>query len=344
MRCATRSFGLGFAMLALVRPGLCGFGACSASAQVAEPATPVTQDAEGVSHLEIATSPLLSLHMLCRAGAAGAEVPECVRPAVEAIRAVGDEMQWGVTDGLFATAERLDAAREVLAAMSTRFPAGVGERVVAYVDALAAAEPAFRESIWPKHERQIEAARVGLEDALDAHGSSVIARACELLGMADPCKAIPVYLVVTAPSPGGFTALSRRSGAVCVVSVDAHEGSTLVEATLHEAIHALDTHTRQQQPPTVLQVLRKALADAGVSATDARMRDVVHTVIFAAAADVTREVVDPKHVAYGEAGGYYAKVPEAKAAVLPAWERYAAARIDRDEFVKEIVAGVTTAR
>lgn len=52
---------------------------------------------------------------------------------------------------------------------------------------------------------------------------------------------------------------------------------------------------------------------------------------------MTREVVDPKHVAYGETGGYYAKVPRATEAVLPAWGRYAAGEIDASETIAEIV-------
>lgn len=312
----------------------CPFDARAQDAQLAVPKASVHAAA---SHIEIMTSPLLSMHMLVRAGAAGAETPACVAPAVEAMRATGDEVQWAVTDALFATAESPAAARDVLAAMAGRFREDVGPKVLAYADALAEVEPVFRAEVWPSHEARIKEERAGLDSALAAHGPSCMARICELLGMTDPGKAIPVFLVVDAPSPGGFTGLSRRHGAVCIVSMDAHQGSALVEATLHEAIHALDSHTRQQEPPTVLQALRKALADAGVAATDARMRDVPHTLIFAAAAEVTREVVDPKHVAYGETGGYYAKVPRATEAVLPAWERYVAGEIDAAEMVAEVV-------
>lgn len=311
-----------------------------ARAQDGQPVSPLASDRVVASTIDIQTSELLSLHMLVRAGAAGADVPECVRPAVEAMKAAGDEVQWAVTDALFATAKSPEAAREVLAAMVGRFREDVGPKVLAYVDALAQVEPAFRGEVWPGHEARIAEARAGLEAALGAHGPSCIARLCELLGMTDPGKAIPVYLVVDAPAPGGFTALSRQHGALCIVSIDAHQGSTLVEAVLHEAIHALDTHTRQQQPPTVLQLLRKALADAGIAPTDARMRDVAHTLIFAAAAHVTRTSVDASHVAYGEAGGYYAKVPEAAAVVLPAWGRYVAGETDAAGMVAEIVGSV----
>ncbi len=308
-----------------------------ARAQDGQPVSPLASDRVVASTIDIQTSGLLSLHMLVRAGAAGADVPACVSPAVEAMRLTGDEVQWAVTDALFATAESSGAAREVLEAMAGRFREDVGSKVLAYADALATVEPAFRAEVWPGHEARITEARAGLEAALDAHGPSCIARICAYLGITDPGKAIPVYLVVDAPAPGGFTALSRQHGALCIVSIDAHQGSTLVEASLHEAIHALDSHTRQQEPPTVLQAVRKALADAGVAATDARMRDVPHTLIFAAAAEVTRDVVDPTHVAYGETGGYYAKVPRATEAVLPAWERYVAGEIDAAEMVAEIV-------
>lgn len=336
MQSAARSGGLGLVLL-LTLAGV----PFDAGAQDAQPTAPVAPIPAPASRIQIATSPLLSLHMLVRAGAAGADVPACVVPAVEAMKAAGDGVQWGVTDALFATAEDLSKAREVLAAMAGRFREDVGPKVLAYVDALATVEPVFEEQVWPDHESRINRARIGLETALDAHGPSCIARICELLGMSDPGKAIPVFLVAASPSPGGFTALSRQHGALCIVSIDAHEGSTLVEATLHEAIHALDTHTRQQQPPTILQLLRTALADAGVGPSDLAMRDVPHTLIFAAAAEVTRTSVDPAHVAYGEAGGYYAKVPEARDAVLPAWRRYMAQEIDAKEMVAEVVRVAT---
>lgn len=311
-----------------------------ARAQDARPEEPVARVQAAASHIEIKASPLLSLHMLVRAGAAGAEVPECVGPAVEAMKATGDDVQWAVMDALFATAESAAAARDVLAAMAGRFREDAGPKVLAYADAIERVGPRFDAEVWPGHEERIQAARSGLEAALTAHGPSCIERLCELLGMTDPGKAIPAFLVVDAPAPGGFTGLSRQHGALCIVSIDAHQGSALVEATLHEAIHALDAHTRQQEPPTVLQALRKALADAGVAATDARMRDVPHTLIFAAAAEVTRTSVDASHVAYGQTGGYYAKVPEAAEAVLPAWQRYVAGEIDAAGLVAEIVRRV----
>ena len=312
-----------------------------ARAQDARPQEPVARAQAAASHIEIKASPLLSLHMLVRAGAAGAVVPECVRPAVEAMRATGDDVQWAVMDALFATAESAATARDVLAAMAGRFREDAGPKVLAYADALEQVGPAFDAEVWPGHEARIQAARSGLEAALTAHGPTCIARLCELLGMTDPGKAIPAFLVVDAPAPGGFTGLSRQHGALCIVSIDMHQGSALVEAVLHEAIHALDAHTRQQELPTVLQALRKAMTDAGVAATDARMRDVPHTLIFAAAAEVTRTSVDASHIAYGQTGGFYAKVPEAAEAVLPVWQRYVAAEIETAEMVAEIVQSAT---
>lgn len=290
----------------------------------------------GESRIEIRSSPLLSLHMLARAGVAGAEVPECVRAAVEEMRATGNAMPWGATDGLFATANDVAAVRDALVAMSARLPGSAGEHVVAYVDALEEAQPVFIADVWPDHETRIKDAQVALDAALDAHGPACMAQLCRLLGIADPGAVIPAYLVADAPSPGGFTALTRAHGPVCIVSIDSHRGSTLVEATLHEAIHALDARTREQQPPTVLQALRTALTQAGISSTDTRMRDLPHTLVFAAAAETTRREVDPNHVDYAETGGYYAKLPEARTIVLPAWQKYIAGEIDAAELVSAI--------
>lgn len=317
-----------------------------ALAQDASPtgADHVAPDAASVaSHIELHTNPLLSLHMLARAGAAGAEVPESIRPAVDAMLDGGATVPWAITDGAFAATESVERVREVMEGMSGRLSTEAGALIMAYLDALAAAEPTFRADLWPEHARLINESRPGLGAALDAHGPSCVARTCELLAMTDPGKTIPVFLVAAAPSPGGFTALSRAHGAVCIVSTESHQGSALTEATLHEAIHALDTHTRQQQPPSVLNDLRNALADAGVAPTDPLMRDVPHTLIFAVAAHVTRTSVDASHIPYGQTGGYYAKVPEARDAVLPAFTRYVAGEINSAALVAEIVKNATKA-
>lgn len=312
-------------------------GSASPAHAQEKPSQPAEQPASvGASRIEVHTSPLLSLHMLARAGAAGAEVPECARAAVEAMRATGNAMPWGATDGLFATADDLASIRDALVAMSARLPGSAGEHVVAYVDALEESQPAFIADVWPDQEARIEESRVALDAALDAHGPACMEQLCRLLGIADPGAAIPVYLIADAPSPGGFTALTRAHGPVCIVSIDSHRGSTLVEATLHEAIHALDARTREQEPPTVLQSLRTALTQAGIGATDTRMRDLPHTLVFAAAAETTRRDVDPNHVDYADTGGYYAKFPEARAIVLPSWQKYIAGEIDAAGLVSAI--------
>lgn len=326
---------------------LLGSGALAQNVPSVSPNEPTKDPSELPNHaltasrIDIRSNPLLSLHMLARAGVTGEDVPESIRPAVEALKVPMTDWEWVTTDGLFASAEGPEQAWEVLRGPAGRSRGGDGPKVHAYIGTLELLEPTFMTGIWPAHEQRIDSVRAEIERSLNVHGPSCIARICELLGITDPAKPIPVYLVCASPPPGGFTALSPQFGAVCIVSIDAHQGSALVEATLHEAIHALDSHTRQQEPPTVLQALRKALAEAGVGATDARMRDVPHTLIFAVAAHVTRTSVDASHVAYGETGGYYAKVADAREAVLPAFQRYVAGEIDSATLVAEIVARET---
>mgnify|MGYP001454059814 CR=1 FL=1 len=311
----------------------------------AEPAANQPAVAAPASHIEIHTNPLLSLHMMARAGAAGVEVPATVWPASQAMTAAGPDMRWEVFDAHFATTTSAEGSRELLIAMAPRLGerAGgqVGEHVFAYANAFADAAPKFHAEVWPEHKVRIDAASEGLKAALDAHGPSCIARICEILGIADPRVTTPTFLVTVAPAPGGFSVLSREYYALSIVSIDAHQGSALVEATLHEAIHVLDAHTRQQQPPSVLASLRKALTDAGIQPTDPRFRDIPHTLIFAVAAHITRTSVDASHIPYGQTGGYYAKVPEARDAVLPSFTRYVAGEISSAGLVAEIVKNST---
>lgn len=311
--------------------------------QDAGPAQPLSarEPVLSASRLDIRSNPFLSFHMMARAGAAGMPVPEIVRPAVEAIKVFSSDTRRSAFDAVLARQRDPEDIRAFLHALAMRQEAPLSEHIFAYANAIADSAPAFLAEVWPEHEDRINMASKELNAAFDAHGPLCIARICELLGLTDPRATIPAYLVTAAPAPGGFSVLSREDYAIAIVSTDAHQGTALVEAVLHEAVHVLDVHTRQQQPPSVLHSLRKALADAGVAPSDPLMRDVPHTLIFAAAAEVTREVVDPKHVAYGETGGYYAKVPQAAEAVLPAWERYVAGKLDAGGLIAEIVKSAT---
>jgi hypothetical protein len=109
----------------------------------------------------------------------------------------------------------------------------------------------------------------------------------------------------------------------------------MVETVLHECIHALDISTQSQ--PTALQVLRKDLQAAGLAPRSEMMRSVPHTLMFVQAGETVRRLLNPEHKHYGDVAGYYAKVPEAVAAVREPWTAYLDEKLTRDAAIKQIV-------
>ncbi len=317
----------------------------SAAAQEAQP---------DASRFEFRTNPLLGLHMYLRAAAGREEAVQLdgAAEAMDALRrveeALGGPSAWGMVEPIIASSADAPTLQGFVQRLpvSSRLRDGreiaLREPMTAYARALAVVEPAFRKDIWPAHEQAIERAPQRLSATFKGREADCIRHLQDALGMRDPGVVVPVYLVAEAPAPAAFTHRGR-GGPICIVGVDEADDGLLAEMVLHELIHALDV-TTADQPATALNRLRAALVDAGVQPSDGAHRDLPHTLMFAQAAATVRELLDPGHQAYGEARGYYAKLPEAFAAVAPAWSDRVAGRLDVEQAVTRIVAAATGAR
>ncbi len=139
---------------------------------------------------------------------------------------------------------------------------------------------------------------------------------------------------VEAPFPGAVTFRSR-GGPVAALSLGKKPRGLHEEMVLHELLHALDVLTPSGG---VLNDLRSRL-EAVPGSTPNAVHDYVHTLMFAQAAGTTRALFDPRHKDYGEVDGYYPKVPEAAAVVVPAWRSYLQGELARAAALDQIVAG-----
>ena len=323
----------------------------AAGAAAEPPASTAPQPARdgAATSLEFRTNPLLDLHLGLRAAAGGGELPafEGASAAVEAIRtidrALGSPLAWSLLDGAVAEAPDLAAVRTIFAQLPEEraMPGGgtvaLRARALELVDALAAAEPRFMAEAWPARRAAIDMAREALAKRLLPHQRECYEFLLSTLGMKDPGLEVPVCLVTNVPPFGGITyrRLGGKPGGTCVVGVADNSGTLLDEAVLHESLHALDTATAGQ--PTVLNRLRTDLEAAGIPARSRTLHDVPHTIMFVEAGEAVRRFIDPKHVPFGEAKGYYAKVPEARDAVVQTWMDRLANRIGVDEAVAKVV-------
>jgi hypothetical protein len=254
---------------------------------------------------------------------------------------LGGALGWGLIEGTLAECADSAEALEACARLPETFKDRAGrsipirEGTLRLVRAYAQIEPAFLERIWPHHRELIEQARKVLAEKLLPKQAGCFGYMVDRLGMQDPHLTIPVYLVAEAPAPGAVTHRRRGGGGVCFISADSGAAALLPEIVLHEAIHALDIATADQD--TALQALRKALREAGLDPKDPRSRDVPHTLMFVMAGETVRHVLDPALQHYGDVAGYYAKVPAATAAVRPAWTEYLDGKLTRAAAVARIV-------
>jgi hypothetical protein len=302
------------------------------------------------THLDLRINPFMDMHCYVRSRAAcGADVPELdgLPQAIETVRQVEAQFDhpgtWGLFEALWSPCQSAGEALERAALFPethrlrlTGTQVAVREPALKLARAYVRLERAFRESVWPKHKAALEAARDKLQKELIPKQASCFNYLVEKLGMQDPRLEIPVVLVAQAPPPGSFTLRPRGDAPVCIVSAPDPADPFLCEIVLHEAIHALDVATSDQ--PTALQTLRAKLPDAGVDLESPIYRDVPHTLIFVQAAETVRRVLDPGHAHYGDARGYYAKVPEVANAVRAPWTDYLDGKISRDEAIQRIVA------
>lgn len=186
--------------------------------------------------------------------------------------------------------------------------------------ALQAAEPQFLKTIWPAHRAAVEEAAARLARTVRPKERDFLAFFARHLRTAAPRAPHPVYLVAEAQYPGAFTTYTRDT-AVSIVAVKSFAGTLLEENVLHEAIHSLEVAERDAPPAapnagSIFAELRERLRRAGASERDSQ--DAAHLVLFATAAEATRQLLDPAHKHYGDVTGVYTRLPRA-AAVVPLW-------------------------
>ena len=216
------------------------------------------------------------------------------------------------------------------------------EKAVSLAQSLSRIEKPFLETIWPQHKRLIEAALAKVELTLGPKEQECFDYFIRHLGMEKSEFIVPVYLVAEA-SPGAFTLWGKdEKRGVCVLSVTALQGSELIDAILHESIHALDLETKGEG--NVLVELRSRLLKAGFSADDLVVRHGPHMLVFIQSAETVRRHIDATYEPYGEGVFVRPAIAPLLNVERPIWTSYLDGRISRDEALNRMVSAFVKAR
>lgn len=307
--------------------------------------------AAAASTIELRISPIIDLHMSLRAAAenkdaaaesaiAGQSDALAAMAALEA--SLGGPRAWLGFEGNFLDCSTAADVAKVFEQLPEH--SGPGQRelrqpALQYAAALARIEPAFLEQHWPAREQQLQQASAMIERDFMPHARACIDQVIAALAMTDPKVIIPVHLTIDGPGPGrASTSATIENRGVVFVALNSASGTQFFETIVHEATHALDVATRDQQH--ALNIMRAKLVDAGVPRTDTRWRDTWHTIMFITAAAAVRRTIDPKHEDYGVVEKYYDKVAEVAAIERPIWAAYLKGEISREQAIDNIVKAV----
>ncbi len=308
------------------------------------------ESASAVTRLDLRIDPLATYFHLVRYAAStkdGVELPAAFEPAVAAAKPLqeklGGTLAWGPLDRQLVNAttpaelrERFDEIRKI-----RLFG---GQAVDVHADAtelgraVEATFDAYLKDLWPGHEAHLRRVAAEIERDFTPKEAECFAFMLKSLGMTDPRRPIPTYLVMRAQWPGAFTIRHPAGGGLCFMAVERHEGTVLYETMLHEATHALDVSTEEGK--SALEILRERLVEGGMSPRDGLLRDVPHTIMFIQAGETIRRIVDPEHQHYGDVEGYYPKVQRVVDIERPIWTEYLDGRIDQAEAIDRIAVAV----
>jgi hypothetical protein len=213
------------------------------------------------------------------------------------------------------------------------------DAAIRYAKALNAVEASYLKNVRSQHEMLAARTMDYIVKIFQSQEQKCFAYFRTSLGLAETQFGIPVFLVAESPWPGGFTFWdSTRKGTV-ILSIEANPGSLLLEALMHETIHALDLENGGTE--NVLEGLRSRLKKAGVAENDIAVVQGAHLLVFMQAGETVKRFLDPSHQHYGDVKGVYkyAALEPLVNLARPIWMAYLDNKISRDEAMNKIVDG-----
>lgn len=276
---------------------------------------------------------------------------EGLEAALAAVREIGAGPRgaalWAVSDELAPRCESsedfalLAAQLPETVALEDGSEAPLRQLAATWAAALIAAEPAFREQVWPHRRPLLEQRAAQLRSEFVLLAPVALELLCDALGLADPRRVLPIYLVEQLPRAGGGQQRSSSTEASWI-AVETCEGLALVEQVLIEAGRALEAAS--DGGSGVLSQLRAALATAGYPPSDPVARDVERAVLSAASAWTVRRVFDGAHRDRGATSGVNARLGTASETVRARWGECFGGEISATAAIEHTLEALANAR
>lgn len=305
--------------------------------------------------LDVRFNPVMDLSYMVRKYASSkAELPKDIDGFAEAVgiaRQLNTEFGswlgggWPTVDAALAKSKNSSEAMQELSQAPETITSRQGKTIrvrdaaVRYAKALNAIEASYLKNVGPQHQALADKTAAYIAKAFQPKEQKCFDYLRNSLGLPDPQSRIPVFLAAETPWPGAFTFWTGNKKGTVVISIESHPGSMLLEALMHEAIHALDLE--KAGDGNVLEALRSRLKKAGMGENDVAVVQGAHLLVFIQAGETVRRLIDPSHRHYGDVRGVYqyaALQPLANIA-RPVWVDYLDNKFSREEAINKIVDG-----
>ncbi|MEN8375136.1 MAG: hypothetical protein ABFS34_06770 [Gemmatimonadota bacterium] len=203
------------------------------------------------------------------------------------------------------------------------------------LEALAAAEAAYRACWWPEHDARNREWAASLLPRLVRHEDRLMARLAAAFGAPWPAR-MRVDVAGWA-GPGGANTVFEPNHIVVSAADPAYVGDAALEMIFHEASHTLVSGRRG----AIAAAIRTATESLDVEAP----RILWHVLLFHTAGYETRRLLAehgyPSYSPYLYAQGLYANAwPSLRGPIERHWEGYLRGEVDMADAVREIVAAI----
>jgi hypothetical protein len=156
---------------------------------------------------------------------------------------------------------------------------------------------AYSEKIWPARKDSFDGAVSYIEKEFLPREGELYDRLAGSLNF-EFKPPIPVFFVAEGTVHGGYTS----EPSLTIININDISGIHLIETTLHEAVHGVETHNISKRPESACSLLS---AELQRPKKNREFKEAWHALIFYNAGEIVRRTLDSNYIHYGEKNNIY---------------------------------------